>query len=141
MQVFISHAAQDRELARQIGVQLVDAGLPVWNPDDQIYPGDNWAAKIGKALEQSEIMVAVVTRDALESGSLINDIQFALTSKNFGGRVIPVLVDYVAVQPGVDVPWILLRLEPVFIDSAAPALDKLVQRVKSSAETILHAAH
>ncbi len=116
------------------------AGVQVWNPDDEIFPGDNWAAKIGEALAHSDIMVAIVTRDALESGSLTNDIQFALTSKNFGGRVIPVLVDYVAVQPGVDVPWILLRLEPVYVDSASPVLAELVQRVKSSAGTILHAA-
>ncbi len=139
MQVFISHAVQDNELARIIAARLVEAGVHVWSPDDQIYPGDNWAAKIGEALEQSEIMIAIVTRESLQSGSLINDIQFALTSRNFGGRVIPVLVDYVAVQPGLDIPWILLRLDPVFVNSSSPRLDELVQRVKSSAEAVLHA--
>ncbi len=48
MQVFISHAKRDRELARQLGEKLCAAGMTVWNRDNEIYPGDNWAKKLGK---------------------------------------------------------------------------------------------
>ena len=91
MQVFISHVPQDRDLARKLADELVHAGVEVWNAEEEIYPGDNWAKKIGQALEQSDAMVAVVSRHALKSGTLRADIQFALTSANYGGRVIPVL--------------------------------------------------
>jgi hypothetical protein len=81
MKVFISHARRDSQFAKKLGDELAQAGLELWT-DDQIYPGDNWAKITGQALEQSDAMIAVVTRDALESGPLKEDIQFALTSKN-----------------------------------------------------------
>jgi hypothetical protein len=130
MQVFISYANQDRDLARKLISELVRAGVEVWNPDEQIYPGDNWAEKTGQALESSEAMIALVTRDALQSGLLVHDVQFALTAGNYKGRVIPVLVDFVTFQAGKDVPWILLRLDPVYVQSVAPDFEPVIKRVQ-----------
>ena len=49
MQVFISHAAKDRELATRLALQLAQAGFAVWYAAEDIAPGDNWAKKMGKA--------------------------------------------------------------------------------------------
>ncbi|MFI5380766.1 MAG: toll/interleukin-1 receptor domain-containing protein [Tepidisphaerales bacterium] len=140
MRVFISHAAQDTALAIGLRDELAKAGMAVWNPEDEIYPGDNWAKKTGEALEHSEIMVALVTRHAVESGPLRNDVQFALTSGNYGGRVVPVLVDYPTFTAGTDVPWILLKLDPVLIESAQPDFQAIVGRVRDLAERDMHVA-
>jgi TIR domain len=131
VKVFISHARQDDELAGRIRNALIDAGLTVRQPDDEIYPGDNWAQKIGRALEQSEIMVAIVSQDTLTSGPLKNDLQYALTSKNYGRRVLPVFVGFTTFQPGPDVPWLLLRLQPVYLESATSDPHEVVERVRS----------
>jgi len=139
MKVFISHARRDSQFAKKLGDELAQAGLEVWT-DDQIYPGDNWAKITGQALEQSDAMIAVVTRDALESGPLKEDIQFALTSKNYGGRVIPVVVDMKTIEAGNDVPWILLRLNPLYLESANSDLHEVVERVRSLAEPVPNAA-
>ena len=64
-------------------------------------------------------MVALITREALKSEFLQRDIQYGLTSKNFERRLLPVLVGYVTFTASTDVPWILLKMNPVYIDSAS----------------------
>ncbi len=54
-------------IARQLAHRLSDAGLKVWIPEDEILPGDNWAKKVGQALEESDLMVVLVTPQAFES--------------------------------------------------------------------------
>jgi hypothetical protein len=140
MRIFISFAAKDRELAARLSAELSHAGFAVWNPDDEIEPGDNWAKKIGEALDTSDLMVVVLTRGALESQSLRGNIQYALTSRNFEHRLIPVLVDFVTFQGGKDVPWILLKLNPVYMASASEGFDAVIGRVRAIAQQETNAA-
>ena len=77
MKVFLSHARKDSDLARQLADHLARAGFVVWSPEEEISPGDNWAKKIGKALDDSELMVILLTPKALESDFLRQDIEFA----------------------------------------------------------------
>ena len=58
MQAFISHAAKDRQVATRLAVELVRAGFAVWNADDDIAPGDNWAKKMGDVLDASDVIIA-----------------------------------------------------------------------------------
>ena len=129
MQVFISHAAKDRELATRLLIQLSQAGFPVWNAAEEIGPGDNWAKKTGEALDESDIMIALITRGSLESESLRADIQYGLTTTKFEQRLIPVLVGFATFVAGKDVPWILLKMDPVYIESPASGFEAVIQRV------------
>ena len=52
------------------------------------------------------------------------DIQYGLTAKKFEQRLIPVLVGYVTLAAGKDVPWILLKMDPVYIDSPTSDLNR-----------------
>jgi hypothetical protein len=136
MRIFISYAARDEELASQLADQLSQAGFSVWDAAKEIAPGDNWAKETGRALDESDVMVAVITRGALQSRFLEGDIQYALTSKRFAHRLVPVLVDYVTFEAGKDVPWILLKMDPVYL-SKADQSDKfkaVVDRVREIAQ-------
>lgn len=62
MQTFISHVNQDSKLAGILASQLAQSGFNVWNPEDAIEPGDNWATKLGQALDESDVMVVLYTR-------------------------------------------------------------------------------
>ena len=53
----------------------------VWLFEDNITPGDNWAKKVGKAFDDAEWMVLLLTPAAMESDSLRQDIEFALGSR------------------------------------------------------------
>jgi hypothetical protein len=129
MKIFISHAPEDKELASQLAEQLQRAKFDVWVAARNILPGDNWAKEMGLALEASDVMVALISKRAMPSEPLLRDVQYALTSRNFEGRLIPVLVGYVAAEAGKDVPWILLDLGPIWLESGSEGFDKVVKRI------------
>lgn len=140
MQVFVSHYSSDQELAKRLIKELRDAGIDVWSPYDALYPGDNWALEIGTALAASEVMVVLYTRESAGSVTLQREVQYALTSGNYHGRVVPVLVGFVTFQAGKDVPWVLIRMNPVYLESTTADFEPVVKRVQEILETGCNAA-
>jgi hypothetical protein len=141
MQVYISHAALDREIAGRLSAELARAGFKVWNADDVILPGDNWALEMGKALESSDVMVVLFSRHASQWPTLRQDVQYAVTSGKYPpDRVVPVLLDFATFDVGKDVPWVLLRLDPVYLESSSPDFTKVVTRVQAAAASASHAS-
>jgi len=132
MQVFISHAKADETLARGLASALERAGFSVWNPES-ILPGDNWAMEIGRALETSELMIVLFSKRSRESATVTQEAQYALTSGNYRGRVVPVLVDSVTFAAGAEVPWVLLKMEPIYITSTSPDFNVIVNRIRTLA--------
>lgn len=104
MKVFLSYAQADRDAARFLAEGLARFGHKVWDPADALFPGDNWALRIGKALQESEAMVVLLSPQAMRSDQVRQDIEYALRSAQYKGRLIPVLV-----KPTKDIPWILKR--------------------------------
>jgi hypothetical protein len=104
MQVFFSYAAADRELASDLAAGLKKEGYEVWLADDRLYPGDNWSLAIGRALEESDAMVVLLSPEAARAESVQREIDYALVSLNYKNKVIPVVV-----RPTRDYPWILDR--------------------------------
>jgi hypothetical protein len=117
MKVFISHALKDSGLALQLADQLAGAGLTVLYPGTEIAPGENWAMKIGKALQRSEFIVFLFTPGAFSADWLRKEVEFALGSMKYEGRVFSVFVGP-TLETGKDMPWILLRLPHRQVESA-----------------------
>ena len=92
MQVFISHSDSDSLLAARVSRALQKTGLKVWNQGFDLLPGDNWAAEVGRALEMSEAMVVLLTPNSVRSSHVRREIEYALGSKNYSNRLIPVVV-------------------------------------------------
>src|SRR5262249_26089175 len=107
--IFLSHAGKDSALAVQLARRLRGKGFTVWIAEEEVVPGDNWAKKTGKALDDSELMVILLTPGAAESDRSRQDIEFALGSRKYEGRVFTVFVGP-TLEAGKDMPWILLRL-------------------------------
>ena len=110
MQVFISHSHSDSSLAARVSESLRKAGLDVWNHDLDVLPGDNWAAEVARALNESEAMVVLVTPEALRSPYVRREIGFALGSQNYDNRLIPVAIGDREQLPTREIPWIVRRL-------------------------------
>ncbi len=142
MQVFISHIEKDKDLAIDLGAELVRAGFAVWNPYEMIYPGDNWEKETGKALEESEIMVVLVTSASRRSEVVTRHVQFALTSSSshYQARLVPVVVKLPTKTAIRDVAWVLGHMKPVRVDPAIEGWKKVVKRVQALAEKSYHAA-
>src|SRR6185312_11075488 len=100
MDVFISHAASDEKFASELASQLNRRGFSAWS-DAELLPGDNWATRTGKALQNSEAMVLILSPVWIKSPRLSSDLQYALGSPRYEGRVIGLVI-----RPTKDVPWI-----------------------------------
>jgi TIR domain len=138
MRIFVSHASSDASLAAELVQELEREGLSVRFPSESILPGDNWSLERGNALQECEVMVALFSRSA--DSTVLRDVQFALTSGNYRGRIVPVLIDFVTFTAGTEVPWIVLKLDPIYLNAPDYDLTPVVKRVQQIADAGHHAS-
>lgn len=124
--IFLSYADKDKLWARELALQLKNAGLRVWYPDGELYPGDNWPLANGKALESAQAMVVLVSPESAASEVILNDLSYALGSEKFRDKLIPVIV-----RPTSKMPWILKKMKPVK-GSPRQVSTVIVDRLKTS---------
>ena len=124
MQVFLSHDKSDGPFVRELAVRLSASGLDVWLDEQHLYPGDNWAMEIGKALQSSRAMVVVLSPSAAKSPWVARDVEFALGSRQYEGRLIGVVS-----QPTKNIPWIFEKLPLFREDDAAVAAKRVVEEL------------
>ncbi len=113
MNVFISYSHSDEEWANELREQLRGVGthkILVWDPVSEISPGENWALKYGRALEQADAVIVLLSPDSVKSDWVRREIEYVLGSPKFRDRLIPVMV-----KPTKEVPWFLHTLS--FIDA------------------------
>jgi hypothetical protein len=128
MQVFISHADEDSYAAAVIAERLRQAGIAVWH-SEEILPGENWARKVGEALDASNAMVVLVSPHAVNSPWVQREIAYAVGSSQYAGRLIPVII-----EPTADVPWVLRRMSAIddahdFEQASKDIIERLQQPV------------
>lgn len=131
MKVFLSYAHTDVALAERVSKALVDNGLEVSDPRRDHLPGDNWAGEVARALEESEAMVVLLTPAAAMSPDVKRNIEYALGSKNYSNRLIPVVVGDHKRFPVTVIPWIVRRMRWFALDDTEPP------KVEPIAEAIL----
>ena len=91
MNVFISYSHTDEEWADMLREQLQRLGTDkifVWDPASEISPGENWALKYGRALEQSDAVVVLLSPDSVKSDWVRHEIEYVLSSPKFRDRLI-----------------------------------------------------
>jgi hypothetical protein len=132
MKIFISHASKDASIVRQLADQLVAAGHSVWIPENEFFPGDNWAKKLGQAIEDADTIIVLVTPEAAGSESITREVQYALTADHIKGRVIPVFIGPEN-KNSADVPWILSKLQPLRLHGDKGDWQKVIDKVDTLA--------
>ena len=80
MEVFISNAEADQDLARRIARFLESSGFQVLD-DSQVLPGDNWEDALSNALKESQAMVVLVSPQSAHSTRVSNEISYAFSDK------------------------------------------------------------
>jgi hypothetical protein len=65
--VFISHASDDRDVARHLADELRLRGLRPWFDETDLKPGVNWAQQIREAIDHSRFCVVVLSRTSSAS--------------------------------------------------------------------------
>lgn len=107
MSVFISYSSGDRKWAKDLISCLEEEGVEVRDPRSNFTPGENWSLEIGKALESANALILLVSPSAIKSESFRRETEYALGSKRFRDRLIPVIV-----KDTPELPWILRHLSP-----------------------------
>jgi hypothetical protein len=108
MKVFLSYAPTGQALAAELAERLADEGFTPWMADRELYPGDNWPLAIGKALETSDAMLALLSPDYVASPWNRREYGFALSSARYAWKLLPIVV-----TPSTEIPWILRKLAPI----------------------------
>jgi hypothetical protein len=130
MNVFLSHAWEDREAAELLAKQLAKAHVHVWDPERDLDPGENWSLKTGEALEKADAIVVLFSPTSAKSRLIRKEVEYALASPRFEGRLI-----IVEVKPTKNIPWILRKLQPIRLyASPARARQSILNRIRHLAK-------
>ena len=86
--VFVSYSRRNKTFAERIARDLSDAGLDVWIDFRQIHAGEKWRDEIFRGLERSEIVVAVLSPDAVASEWVQTEIN---TAREWKKMILPVM--------------------------------------------------
>lgn len=117
MNVFISCASSDQDIADGLADTLSEYGLETWQADKNVMPGENWAKKVGEALEAADALVVILSPDAGKMQSIGREISFAMGNKRFKNRLIPI---YRGDKSKIDtdhIPWALKEREGINLDT------------------------
>jgi hypothetical protein len=129
MSTFVSYAREDRDIALRLTEDLRTAGIDVWIDQRDIRAGEQWDQAVERALEQSPTMLVILSPDAVQSHSVMDEVSYALEERK---RVVPVLhrpckiplrmrrLQYVELTPAYDDA--LSRLVTALQSGSAPAV-------------------
>jgi len=92
MIIFVSYSHLDKDFALRLVKILRDWGHNPWLDNEQIPKGKNWPDEIDKGLDSSDVVVGVLSENAMTSGVVKSEWEYALVNNK---------------------PLILMRLRPV----------------------------
>ncbi len=101
MKVFISHASNDLTFAKCLATDIMERGYEVFLDDWSIDLGENIISKISESLEESQILIPIISQDFLKSVFCLDEwtsfyIRFAKTRKN---SILPLIIDDSDIPP------------------------------------------
>jgi hypothetical protein len=91
--VFISYRRDqgtNQQWAERIDARLNERGFAVWRDVEGIQPGERWAFKIPPALEQSALVLCIVSESLLQSEWVDDELNFA---RNLNLLIVPVRIE------------------------------------------------
>lgn len=127
--VFVSYSTDDRALVHS---RLVDPlkhrGVEVFSMAESIPTAADWERLIGEELDRCDWFVVVVSRAALESKYVHEELTYALNRQTLEGRIVPVTLGNL---DAVRLHWRLKRLQRLALDGpdAEGELDALAGRM------------
>lgn len=93
MQVFISHAAADRDfLEREIVSFLNNNGVSTWYSKAAIKTGEHWERSILKGLQSSDWFIVLLSPRSADSEWVRDELNWAVDERP--GRIIPILMEH-----------------------------------------------
>jgi len=86
--VFLSHHSGDKKFVRELASALRAQKIDVFLDEENIAPGQNWQSQIRRAVQDSDVVVAVLTPKSLQSNVSFIELGMAW---GLGKRIIPLV--------------------------------------------------
>lgn len=140
--VFISYAKQDEAIADFVQNVLNRAGYRASTFTTSVPAGDRWISSITLSLETADVVVALISKAALESDWVLYEISASIASveKSSRKRIIPVALSKDVVPSGVlsQYQWVTTSGGPQEVADAViralnepPIADKALERAEA----------
>jgi hypothetical protein len=93
--IFISYVKGDEKTAQTLRAALIDAGYYVSTLGTEVTPGERWVAKIYDAISTADIIVLLLSKEAVKSRWVDYESAAAIASveRSSNKRVLPVSLD------------------------------------------------
>ena len=103
--VFVSHNSADKPFVRRLAAELQKNGIRCWVDEAEIHHGESLVQKISDAIEHIALVLAVISRNSVDSSWVRRELDWAMTKEIKQRRVviIPVVIDKC------DVPFFLMN--------------------------------
>jgi hypothetical protein len=83
LQIFLLHARRDEGPVRRLYQRLVQEGADVWLDQEKLFPGQDWAHEILKAIHRSDVVIACISQQFnKEGGYRHEELRIALEKAN-----------------------------------------------------------
>jgi hypothetical protein len=125
--VFISYAGAQKAYADSICDQLEAGGIRCWIAHRDISPGTDWVDRIPEAVEHAELVLALLSRDALVSGWVDRELNWAVTHER---PLLPVVFGDVQPSPRLDFLFGTIQRTPLPNEPSETDLTRLVATVR-----------
>ena len=94
MEIFLSYASEDRELAEQVQLALAGSGHHVFYDKESLPAGNDYHARIRSAVQRADIFVFLISPNSVAQGSYaLTELKYARTKwPHPKTRLLPVLL-------------------------------------------------
>jgi hypothetical protein len=128
--VFICYASQDKAIAQAVCDALELRHIPCWIAPRDVLPGMEWAETIVDALDESQVIVLILSSNSNNSPQVIREIGRAAGN---GIPIIPFVIEDVSLSKAMD--YFISRHQ--FMDAITPPLEKHLKRLTDTVDQIL----
>lgn len=115
--VFISYSSKDRPFAQKLAKALEQQGISVWIDREDIRAGIKWSSAIQEGLDQSSVIVIIISHDSMRSKNVEDEWQYFLDKRK---PIVPILH-----VPTDNIHFQLMRIQ--YIDFVNNPFDDAVQ--------------
>jgi hypothetical protein len=128
--VFISHSSRDKKAADAVCARLEQWGRRCWIAPRDIVPGTSYGASILQAINDTKVMVVILSTEANLSRHVIKEVERAVSK---GVSVIPFRIE--DVLPTKDLEFFLSAAH--WLDAITPPIESHLQKLCDSVNALV----
>jgi hypothetical protein len=126
--IFMSHAHEDKALARGLTTALGERGYRVWLDEVELRIGDSLVERIAGAIAEGDFLLAIVSPDSLESKWCQQELSWAASKGIADTQVVVLPIRH----RGAQMPAVLA--DRLWADADAVSVDELAERIARDVE-------